>query len=218
MDNIIQKQVRDPVCGMSVDPATAKYSYIHQGVSWYFCAENCQQQFITNPEQYLAATKVQAPATSLSRISWTREVLVWLTVFAVAVVLIAAARGFSKKAARVEPDSKITGAAAGSHQAIDNGQGGVIVEAKHDPDARNLEFVVSLNTHTVDLTDFDPPHQVRLHVGAQEYTPKAVLLAGDRSSHHQNYRLEFPAVDDRGVSVVVHDVGGVATRELPFEL
>jgi Cu+-exporting ATPase len=36
----------DPICGMTVDPATAAGSYIHAGVTYYFCSKGCQQKFI----------------------------------------------------------------------------------------------------------------------------------------------------------------------------
>ncbi|HEX4893085.1 MAG TPA: YHS domain-containing protein, partial [Hyphomicrobiaceae bacterium] len=30
--------VKDPVCGMTVDPATAKHSHTHEGTTYYFCS------------------------------------------------------------------------------------------------------------------------------------------------------------------------------------
>ena len=32
----------DPVCGMSVDPATAKGSHQHNGKTYYFCSLSCR--------------------------------------------------------------------------------------------------------------------------------------------------------------------------------
>ena len=45
--------VRDPVCGMSVDPATAKQSYSHEGNSYFFCCSHCAEKFKTDPRHYL---------------------------------------------------------------------------------------------------------------------------------------------------------------------
>ena len=54
-----EQSVRDPVCGMAVDPGTAKYRHTHDGRPYYFCSSKCQDRFAANPSQYLkdAATK-----------------------------------------------------------------------------------------------------------------------------------------------------------------
>jgi len=46
---------KDPVCGMTVDPARAKGQYEHQGKTYYFCAASCRARFIADPARYLAA-------------------------------------------------------------------------------------------------------------------------------------------------------------------
>jgi len=43
----------DPVCGMSVDPATAKHKAEHAGESYYFCSAGCRSKFVADPEKYL---------------------------------------------------------------------------------------------------------------------------------------------------------------------
>jgi len=43
----------DPVCGMTVQPATAAGSYDYRGKTYYFCAKSCLDKFRTNPTQYL---------------------------------------------------------------------------------------------------------------------------------------------------------------------
>lgn len=40
----------DPICGMTVDPATAVGRYDHQGVTYYFCATSCLERFKADPE------------------------------------------------------------------------------------------------------------------------------------------------------------------------
>jgi Cu+-exporting ATPase len=53
---------KDPVCGMSVDPATAKHRAEHDGQSYYFCSAGCQTKFVANPAQYLGSVKAEAVA------------------------------------------------------------------------------------------------------------------------------------------------------------
>ena len=43
----------DPVCGMSVDPATARGKVEHGGKTYYFCCPGCATRFQAEPEKYL---------------------------------------------------------------------------------------------------------------------------------------------------------------------
>jgi len=45
---------RDPVCGMRVDPATAKHRAEHAGADYFFCGAGCKTKFLADPEKYLA--------------------------------------------------------------------------------------------------------------------------------------------------------------------
>jgi P-type Cu+ transporter len=45
--------VKDPVCGMDVEVATAAGRTEHKGQSYYFCGSKCKEKFDANPEQYL---------------------------------------------------------------------------------------------------------------------------------------------------------------------
>ena len=45
---------KDPVCGMSVDPATAAATSEYNGTTYYFCNPGCAVKFEQNPTQYLA--------------------------------------------------------------------------------------------------------------------------------------------------------------------
>ena len=47
--------VRDPVCGMTVDPHTAKHRAEHRGRPYYFCSTGCRSKFIADPQKYLDA-------------------------------------------------------------------------------------------------------------------------------------------------------------------
>jgi Cu+-exporting ATPase len=44
---------RDPVCGMNVNPATARHSYPYDGKTFYFCCAPCVEKFKADPAQYL---------------------------------------------------------------------------------------------------------------------------------------------------------------------
>jgi Cu+-exporting ATPase len=46
--------VKDPVCGMTVNPATAKHKYQHAGKDYFFCCAGCVQKFSADPEKYLS--------------------------------------------------------------------------------------------------------------------------------------------------------------------
>jgi Cu+-exporting ATPase len=43
----------DPVCGMTVNPATAAASVSHDGQTYYFCNPSCAQRFQADPNRYL---------------------------------------------------------------------------------------------------------------------------------------------------------------------
>jgi P-type Cu+ transporter len=46
--------VKDPVCGMEIDPTMAAASEEYGGETYYFCSENCHQQFVATPERFAA--------------------------------------------------------------------------------------------------------------------------------------------------------------------
>lgn len=45
----------DPVCGMKVDPATARFKWEHAGKEYLFCCTGCLDKFRANPEKILSA-------------------------------------------------------------------------------------------------------------------------------------------------------------------
>ena len=49
--------VKDPVCGMMVDPETAPAKTEYKGETYYFCAPGCKVAFEKDPEKYLKGTK-----------------------------------------------------------------------------------------------------------------------------------------------------------------
>jgi Cu+-exporting ATPase len=54
-------KVRDPVCGMAVDPSSAKYRTEYAGATYSFCGAGCQAKFTAEPGKYLKARE-PAPA------------------------------------------------------------------------------------------------------------------------------------------------------------
>ena len=56
-------EVRDPVCGMMIDPADAAGSSIYKGETIYFCNPSCKKKFDADPEKYAGpALSPSAPA------------------------------------------------------------------------------------------------------------------------------------------------------------
>ena len=60
--------VRDPVCGMMVDPATTPHHARPDGNDYAFCSDGCRRRFIADPQRYLAASAgVVKPAPAGTR-------------------------------------------------------------------------------------------------------------------------------------------------------
>jgi Cu+-exporting ATPase len=53
-------KVRDPVCGMSVDPATSKHRFDYRGETYHFCSAGCRTKFAADPQAYLNKSKPKA--------------------------------------------------------------------------------------------------------------------------------------------------------------
>jgi Cu+-exporting ATPase len=52
--------VRDPVCGMTVDPATSRYRFDYSGNTFHFCSAGCRAKFAAEPQKYLATGQTKA--------------------------------------------------------------------------------------------------------------------------------------------------------------
>jgi Cu+-exporting ATPase len=53
--------IKDPVCGMDVDPKKTKHHFTLKAQEYHFCSEKCLSKFKTSPEQYIGKQK---PATN----------------------------------------------------------------------------------------------------------------------------------------------------------
>src|SRR5258708_4071282 len=50
-------RVRDPVCGMTVDPARSRHRFDYRGETFHFCSAGCRAKFAADPQKYLDASK-----------------------------------------------------------------------------------------------------------------------------------------------------------------
>lgn len=57
----VQQGEIDPVCGMTVQPATAAGSYEYGGKKYYFCATRCLDKFRAEPDYYLIPPEQRKP-------------------------------------------------------------------------------------------------------------------------------------------------------------
>jgi Cu+-exporting ATPase len=57
--------VKDPVCGMDIETATAAGQSGYKGQTYYFCGAKCKEKFDHNPPQYLAKS-AGAPKSACS--------------------------------------------------------------------------------------------------------------------------------------------------------
>lgn len=44
--------VKDPVCGMKIDPAKAKGKVEYKGKTYHFCSDDCKTKFEKDPAKY----------------------------------------------------------------------------------------------------------------------------------------------------------------------
>lgn len=49
-------EIKDPVCGMTVDPKNAAAAAVRGGTTYYFCSTSCRDEFEQAPEKYISAS------------------------------------------------------------------------------------------------------------------------------------------------------------------
>jgi Cu+-exporting ATPase len=52
-------QVKDPVCGMMIDPKTAAGTAKYKGKTYYFCSREEKEKFEKSPETYVKPEKTK---------------------------------------------------------------------------------------------------------------------------------------------------------------
>jgi P-type Cu+ transporter len=55
-EQVASGKVKDPVCGMMIDPHTTSHRAQYQGKPYYFCSSGCQSKFMANPAKYVEPT------------------------------------------------------------------------------------------------------------------------------------------------------------------
>src|SRR5690349_10835689 len=63
-------QAKDPVCGMSVDPATTRHRTEYAGREYVFCGARCRERFIAEPERFVGDKPAPTPAAAEGAL-WT---------------------------------------------------------------------------------------------------------------------------------------------------
>src|SRR6266700_460871 len=58
--SIVTTEVKDPICGMTVDTNKASHKSEYQGKIFFFCCAGCKQTFERGPERYFGLTNPQA--------------------------------------------------------------------------------------------------------------------------------------------------------------
>ena len=53
VDEQAVNEVRDPVCGMMIEPQDAVSSQEYKGQTYYFCNPGCKRKFDQNPQQFV---------------------------------------------------------------------------------------------------------------------------------------------------------------------
>ncbi|MEZ5889633.1 MAG: YHS domain-containing protein, partial [Xanthobacteraceae bacterium] len=57
----VQDGVKDPVCGMTVDPHATPHRGQYAGRTYYFCSQGCAAKFSSDPEKYLTKDDAKLP-------------------------------------------------------------------------------------------------------------------------------------------------------------
>jgi Cu+-exporting ATPase len=61
------ERVKDPVCGMSVDPGVTAHHATHEGRPFHFCSAGCRTRFDADPARYLDPAPLMAPRLGLAQ-------------------------------------------------------------------------------------------------------------------------------------------------------
>jgi len=64
-------KVKDVVCGMTIDPATAAASAEYKGETYFFCSKGCHTKFTADPEKYLNPAPAAPPPAGAETMEYT---------------------------------------------------------------------------------------------------------------------------------------------------
>ena len=65
-----ESKARDPVCGMTVDPATTEHHATHDGQDYHFCSAGCPTKFVDSPDTYHSDRPRSQPGMPMGT-TWT---------------------------------------------------------------------------------------------------------------------------------------------------
>ena len=66
-----ESTVKDPVCGMDVDPETTPHRHETSGSDYFFCSGHCRDKFAADPERYLNPPAADEDAAMPEGTIWT---------------------------------------------------------------------------------------------------------------------------------------------------
>lgn len=46
-------QVKDPVCGMTIEETEAAATKVHNGITYFFCSKGCAERFEKQPDEFV---------------------------------------------------------------------------------------------------------------------------------------------------------------------
>ncbi len=52
--------IKDPVCGMTINPLHAAASIQYHGKTYYFCSQLCKTMFEREPEKYIKSEETES--------------------------------------------------------------------------------------------------------------------------------------------------------------
>ena len=62
---------RDPVCGMTVDPAKSRHHDQYAGHSYVFCSARCREKFNAEPARYTVSSPQGRASAAAGEVLWT---------------------------------------------------------------------------------------------------------------------------------------------------
>lgn len=60
-------QVKDPVCGMQIEPKSAAARTTYESQEVYFCSDQCRRDFETDPARYYERLERKEPPFTVSK-------------------------------------------------------------------------------------------------------------------------------------------------------
>jgi hypothetical protein len=88
--------------------------------------------------------------------------------------------------------------------------GGITVKVTWQPEAAAPTFEVTLDTHSIDVNDYDLAELALLRTEAGDLQPEP--WTAPEGEHHRSGTLVFPPTESRVLELVIRDLGDVPER------